>query len=77
MNPRFLILSEYPPIANSLHQLCCGLLRYARERVPELDILRDSARLLAISENSIDGEMKRLRAKELPIYKRAEPITYT
>ena len=28
--------AEYPP--NSLHQLCCGILGYAREREPELDI---------------------------------------
>ena len=32
---------EYPP--NSLHQLCCGILRYAREREPELDIFHDPA----------------------------------
>ena len=33
--------AEYPP--NSLRQLCFGILRYAREREPELDIFRDPA----------------------------------
>ena len=33
--------AEYPP--NSLHQLYCGILRYAREREPELDIFHDPA----------------------------------
>ena len=31
------VRKEYPP--NTLRQLCCGILRYVRERVPELDIL--------------------------------------
>lgn len=32
---------EYPP--NTLHQLCCGVLCYARERVPEIDIFKQPA----------------------------------
>ena len=65
--------AEYPP--NSLHQLCCGILRYAREREPELDIFRDTAFLPF--QKTLDDEMKWLRAKGLgSAPKRAEPLTY-
>ena len=65
--------AEYPP--NSLHQLCCGLLRYAREREPELDIFRDPAFLPF--QKTLDGEMKQLQAKGLgSVPKCAEPITH-
>ena len=56
--------AEYPP--NSLHQLCCGILRYAREREPELDIFRDTAFLPF--QKTLDGEMM--------APKHAEPLTY-
>ena len=65
--------AEYPP--NSLHQLCCGILRYARERESELDIFRDTAFLPF--QKTLDGEMKRLRAKGLgSAPKHTEPLTY-
>ena len=63
---------EYPP--NTLHQLFCGILRYVRDRVPELDIFKQPS--FSGFQKTLDAEMKRLRACGMgSAPKRAEPIT--
>ena len=62
----------YPP--NTLHQLVCGLLRYARETNPSIDFFKD--KLFASFRRTLDAEMKRLRSCGIGVTtKRAEPIT--
>jgi hypothetical protein len=64
--------NEYPP--NTLHQLCCGILRYVREIDPELDIYKQPS--FSGFQKTLDSEMKRLRAcGKGSTIKRAEPIT--
>lgn len=64
----------YPP--NTLHQLVCGILRYARELKPDLDFFKD--REFAGFRLTLDAEMKNLRAQGLGTSpKQAEPITET
>ena len=50
--------NHYPP--NTLHQLCCGVLRQVREVKPGLDIFKDAA--FASFRRTLDAEMKRLRS---------------
>ena len=63
----------YPP--NTLHQLCCGILRYVRETKPNLDIFKDPE--FASFRRTLDAEMKRLKGtpgiRSVP--KQAEPIS--
>ena len=65
--------SEYPP--NTLHHICCGLLRHLRENGrPEIDIFKDSN--IADFRATLDGETKRLQSLGLGTKKRlAEPLT--
>ena len=63
---------EYPP--NTLHQICCGILRYVREVKPELDIFRDAE--FASFRTTLDAEMKRLKARGVGVkIKQSEPIS--
>lgn len=63
---------EYPP--NTLHQICCGILRYIREIVPELDFFKDPA--FSDLQKTLDSEMKRLRSQGLGCNpKTADPIS--
>ena len=64
---------EYPP--NTLHHICCGLLRHLRENErPEIDIFKDTN--FADFRATLDGEMKRLQSLGLGTKKRqAEPLT--
>ena len=48
----------YPP--NTLHLLCCGILRYLREVKPALDICKNPE--FASFRKTLDAEMKRLKA---------------
>ena len=63
----------YPP--NTVHQLCCGILRYLREVIPSLDIFKDSE--FISFRKTLDAQMKRLQRtpgiQTAP--KRAEPIS--
>ena len=63
----------YPP--NTLHQLCCGILRYVRETKPNVDIFKDPE--FASFRRTLDAEMKRLKGtpgiRSVP--KQAEPIS--
>ena len=63
----------YPP--NTLHQLCCGILRQVREIKPELDIFKDPE--FVSFRKTLDAEMKRLKASAgvRLVPKQAEPIT--
>ena len=62
----------YPP--NSLHQLCCGILRAIREYNHSIDFFKDPA--FASFRKTLDAEMKRLKADAaVPITpKRVEAI---
>ena len=64
---------EYPP--NTLHHICCGLLRHLRENGrPEIDIFKEAS--FADFRATLDGEMKRLQSLGLGTKKRqAEPLT--
>ena len=63
-----------PYTPDTLYNICAGLLRYIRERRPEINILKDSN--YANFQRTLDGEMKRLCALGLGVKKRqAEPIT--
>ena len=64
---------EYPP--NTLHHICCGLLRHLGENGrPEIDIFKDSN--FADFRATLDGEMKCLQSLGLGTKKRqAEPLT--
>lgn len=53
----------YPP--DTLYNICAGLLRYIRERRPEVNIFKDST--YAGFQRTLDGEMKRLRASGLGV----------
>ena len=48
----------YP--SNSLHQLCCGLLRAIREYPPSIDFFKDPA--FASFCKTLEKEIKRLKA---------------
>ena len=62
----------YPP--DTLYSICAGLLRYAWERRPEINIFKDHQ--YAGFQKTLDGEMKRLRSLGLGVKKRqADPIT--
>jgi hypothetical protein len=63
----------YPP--NTLHQLCCGLLRRLREVNPSLDIFKNPE--FDFFRKTLDAEMKRLRrAPDMQIApKKAKAIT--
>ena len=65
--------SVFPP--NSLHHICCGLMRYLRSSgKPELDIFKDSE--FAEFRTVLDSQMKRLKAAGIGANKKkAEPIT--
>ena len=65
--------SVFPP--NSLHHICCGLMRYLRSSgKPELDIFKDSE--FAEFRTVLDSQMKRLQAAGIGANKKkAEPIT--
>ena len=62
----------YPP--NTLHQLCCGILRYLRQVKPSLDFFKNPE--FATFRKTLDAQMKRLKrtpgVKIAP--KKAEPI---
>ena len=63
---------ECPP--NTVHQLCCGIVRYVRDRVPELNIFKQPS--FSGFQKALYAEMKRLRASgKGSAPKRAEPIT--
>ena len=63
---------EYPP--NTLHQICCGILRYVREITPEMDFFKDPA--FSELQKTLDSEMKRLRSRGLGCNpKKADPIS--
>ena len=63
-----------PYTPDTLYNICSGLLRYIRERRPQINIFKDSS--YASFQRTLDGEMKRLRASGLGVKKRqAEPIT--
>ena len=64
---------HYPP--NTVHQLCCGLLRRLRQYNPSLDIFKNPE--FDAFRRTLDAEMKRLRrAPDMPLGpKRAEPIS--
>ena len=63
---------HYPP--NTLHQLCCGVMRYVREVKPDLDIFKDQQ--FSDFRRTLDAEMKRLRSLGIgTTTKQAEPIT--
>ncbi len=63
----------YPP--NTLHQLCCGVLRCVRKVKPEIGIFKDPEFLSF--RKTLDAEMKRLKGtpgvRSVP--KQAEPIS--
>jgi hypothetical protein len=62
----------YPP--DRLYIICAGLLRYIRERRPDINIFKDHQ--YAGFQKTLDGEMKRLCSSGLGVKKRqAEPIT--
>ena len=62
----------YPP--NTLYSLCCGLLRYIRERKPELNIFKDPS--YNGFQKTLDSEMKRLTSLGVGVKRhQAEPIT--
>ena len=65
--------SEFPP--NSLHHICCGLMRYLRgSGKPDLDIFKDKE--FAEFCTVLDSQMKRLQAARIGTKKKkAEPIT--
>ena len=52
----------YPP--NSLHQLCCGLLRSIREYDPTIDFLKGPE--FSSFHETLHVEMKRIKAKIHP-----------
>ena len=62
----------YPP--NSLHQLCCGLLRSIREYNPAIDFFKSPE--FASFRKILDAEMKRIKSDSTVQThpKRAEPI---
>ena len=63
---------EYPP--NTLHQICCGILRFIREIEPDIDIFKDTA--FKEFQRTLDSEMMRLRRNGLGCNPRkANPIT--
>ena len=64
---------HYPP--NTLHQLCCGLLRRLRECDPSLDFFKNPE--FDAFRKTLDAEMKRLRRiSDVPLGpKRAEPFS--
>ena len=49
----------YPP--NSLHQLCCGVLRHIREFNLSIDIFKDPK--FTSFQKTLDAEMKRLKRR--------------
>jgi hypothetical protein len=62
----------YPP--DTLYGICSGLLRYIRERRPEINIFKDAQ--FAGFQRTLDAEMKRLRSMGLGVRKKqAEPIS--
>ena len=62
----------YPP--NSLYQLCCGIMRYAKETKPELNFF--TAAEFNSFRRTLDAQMKRLKAEGLGNNpKQAEPIS--
>ena len=62
----------YPP--QTLYSLVCGIMRYVRERHPQLNFFHDA--VFAGFQRAMDGEMKRLRALGLGVkVRRAEPIS--
>ena len=65
--------SEYP--ANSLHHICCGLMRHLRQnRQPEVDFFKDPT--FSDFRATLDSEMKRIQSKGIGSKKRqAEPLT--
>jgi len=62
----------YPP--NTLHQLCCGLLRHVREVNPAVDFFQDAA--FTSFRKTLDSEMKRIKATPgvVSAPKQADPI---
>ena len=56
----------YPP--DTLYGVCTGLLRYIRERRPEINIFKDPQ--YAGFQRTLDAEMKRLRSMGLGVKKR-------
>ena len=65
--------TEYPP--NTLHHICCGLLRYLRENGRgEIDFFKDIS--FADFRATLDGDMKRLQSLGIGTKQRqAEPLT--
>ena len=65
--------SEFAP--NSLHHVCCGIMRYLRwNGQPSIDFFADAA--FAEFRASLDAEMKRLQAAGIGTNKKqAEPLT--
>ena len=62
----------YPP--DTLYVICAGLLRYIREKRPEINIFKDHQ--YTGFRKTLDGEMKRLRSAGIGVKrKQAEPIT--
>ena len=58
----------------SIYSLCCGLLRYIRERKPELNIFKDPS--FNGFQKTLDSEMKRLTSLGVGVKRhQAEPIT--
>ena len=65
--------AEFPP--NSLHHICCGILRYLRINGMRIDIFKDKE--FSKFRNVLDSEMKRLQTSGLGAQQRkAEVISY-
>lgn len=58
MEVRRLDGKEYP--SNTLHQICCGILHYVCEIVPDMDFFKDPE--FSELQKTLDSEMKRLRS---------------
>jgi hypothetical protein len=50
--------NPYPP--NTLYQICCGLMRFVRDRRPEVNLFKGNS--FIGFRRALDGEMKRLRS---------------
>ena len=53
---------------DTLYIICAGMLRYVRERRPEINIFKDHQ--YTGFQKTLDGKMKRLRSSGLGVTKR-------
>ena len=64
--------NPYPP--NTLYQIYCGLMRFVRDRRPEVNLFKGNS--FIGFRRALDGEMKRLRSNGYGVArKQAEPLT--